>query len=93
MGDTAVIPWDYYAGHLLKTVGEVVIESFGAKGEEMIRAAMATFADHFGPVVAEIVASYRETDFDRLPDPCQALLWNAGYCVISFGNPISIPSW
>ena len=71
-----MIPWDYYAGHLLKTVGEVVIESFGAKGEEMIRAAMATFAGHFGPIAAEIVASYRETDFDRLPGSRQAPLCN-----------------
>jgi hypothetical protein len=65
--DKAVMPWDYHLGHLYKTIREEVVDELGEVGEEAISAAMAKFTKEFGEVAAEIVLSFKETDFDSLP--------------------------
>jgi hypothetical protein len=65
--DAAIMPWDYHLGHLYKTISEEVIDELGEAGEEAINAAMAEFTREFGEDTAEIVLSFKETDFDSLP--------------------------
>ena len=67
VGSGRVMPWDYHAAHLFKTVGEVVVAHLGQAGQEAIEEALADFAGHYGAEAAEILASYRDADFDRLP--------------------------
>ena len=67
-GDTALMPWDYHAGHLYKTVGEVVIEELGRVGREALDAALAEFARCYGEEAGSVVSAYWDTDFNRLPE-------------------------
>lgn len=65
---TAVMPWDYHTGHLYRTVGEVIISEYGQEGEEVLNAALREFASRYGEDAAQIVATYKDTNFDRLPE-------------------------
>lgn len=67
-GKKALMPWGYHIGHLYKTMGEVVIEELGQTGREAVSAALAEFAQHYGEEAAQIVVSYRDTDFNNLPE-------------------------
>jgi hypothetical protein len=66
-GDT-VMPWRYHLGHLYKTIHDVVVESLGRQGEEAMSAALADFAAQYGQDAAQIIESYQNLDFDRLPE-------------------------
>jgi len=63
-----VLGWDYHAGHLFTTVGAVVCDRLGEAGRESLDEALAAFAEAFGQAAAEVVVSYRGTDFSRLPE-------------------------
>lgn len=62
-----VMPWDYHAGHLFKTMGEVVVAHLGQAGAEAIEEALADWSSYYGPEAAQILAGYQDTDFDGLP--------------------------
>ncbi|NLZ51972.1 MAG: L-2-amino-thiazoline-4-carboxylic acid hydrolase [Thermoanaerobacteraceae bacterium] len=63
----AVMPWDYHIGHLYKTMEEVIVSKLKDKGKEAMKAAIDTFAKHFGQEAADIVLSFRDTDFNKMP--------------------------
>ena len=67
-GKRAFMSWDYHLGHLYKTMGEVVVKELGQAGQEAVDEALAEFASRYGEDAAQIVESYQETDFDRLPE-------------------------
>jgi hypothetical protein len=67
LGDQATMGWDYHTGHLFKAVGDVIVEAYGAEGQEMVAAALAAFADHFGAAAAQVVAGYADADFEHVP--------------------------
>ncbi len=68
LGDKAVMPWAYHLGHLYKTLGEVVHAELGRLGERSMKMALDEFGKRFGDEAAEIVVSYSDVNFDRLPE-------------------------
>jgi hypothetical protein len=64
-----VMPWEYHAGHLFKTVGEVAVEALGESGQEAVDGALAEFAAYYGQEAAQVLVGYADADFDRLPGP------------------------
>jgi hypothetical protein len=67
LGDSALMPWDYHAGHLYATVGGAVIEWLDEEGGAALAAALAAFADSFGADMAAVIKGYAEADFAALP--------------------------
>jgi hypothetical protein len=63
-----IMPWDYHAGHLYKTMGKVIVDQLGETGREALDAALETFAERYGAQAARAVLAYADTDFDRLPE-------------------------
>ena len=66
-GKKAIMPWEYYAGHLYKTIGEVITDELGEQAEKIMTASLKDFTDKYGKPAGEIVKSYENTDFDKLP--------------------------
>jgi len=66
-GRRALMPWDYHAGHIYKTMKEVLEEELGAVAEEIITAAMTEFSGRYGREAAEIVRQFENVDFNVLP--------------------------
>jgi hypothetical protein len=62
-----VMPWNYHAGHLCRTMGEVIAEQLGEVGCAGLRAALAAFSERYGAWAAQVVEAYGDTDFDQLP--------------------------
>jgi phosphoribosyl-ATP pyrophosphohydrolase len=60
------MPWAYHAGHLHKTVRDVIAEELGPVGREAAREALDLFAQRYGEEAAEVVLAYRDVDFSRL---------------------------
>jgi hypothetical protein len=68
-GGRVVMPWEYHLGHLFQAVSEVFVEKMGEEGRAAADEALAEFARRYGQEASEAVAAYRDTDFDRLPEP------------------------
>ena len=66
-GKKAIMPWEYHAGHLYKTIGEVITDELGEQAEEIMTASLKDFTDKYGKSAGQIVKSYENTDFDKLP--------------------------
>lgn len=66
-GKKAIMPWEYHAGHLYKTIGEVITDELGEQAEKIMTASLKDFTDKYGKPAGEIVKSYENTDFDKLP--------------------------
>jgi hypothetical protein len=66
-GKSAVMPWEYHAGHLYKTVEHVVIDEMGAAGNMVIQTGLAEFAKQYGEPAAHKVMAFRSVNFKRLP--------------------------
>jgi hypothetical protein len=61
-----VMPWAYHAGHLHKTVGDVIAEELGPAGREAAHEALEAFAQRYGEEAAEVVLAYRDVDSGQL---------------------------
>lgn len=68
LADRTVKPWDYHCGHLYQALEVVLTTELGEAGQEALRAGLEAFAARFGEKAAQVALSYRETDFDRLPE-------------------------
>jgi hypothetical protein len=65
-GKSALMPWDYHTGHIYKTVGDVFIAEFGEDGRKSVDAAMEQFIEKYGKDAAEVIAQFKNTDFNEL---------------------------
>jgi hypothetical protein len=63
----AVMPWDYHAGHLYKTAGEVLLEKLGELGREALSAALEEFSERYGQEASRLVVAYWDMDFSCVP--------------------------
>jgi hypothetical protein len=66
-GKMAVMPWEYHAGHLYKTVERVVVDELGEAGNTAIQTGLAEFTKQYGEQAVQKIMAYRSVDFDRLP--------------------------
>ncbi|MBN2499929.1 MAG: L-2-amino-thiazoline-4-carboxylic acid hydrolase [Anaerolineales bacterium] len=66
--NSAVMLWAYHCGHLYKTVREIFIAEIGDHGKYAAEQALKDFAERFGKQAARVVISYRDVDFDSLPE-------------------------
>jgi len=66
-GVNAVMPWDYHAGHLFKTIGEVIRPEFGSKTDNIMENALIDFSKFASKEHIRIIKSYKNMDFNRLP--------------------------
>jgi hypothetical protein len=67
-GKKVILPWEYHVSHLYKTMNSVISAEMGLAGHEAAEAALQEFAARFGEEAAQIVRSYQQTDFTRLPE-------------------------
>jgi len=66
VGLRAKKPWDYHAGHIYKTFKETLVDMFGDRGDQVVEAAVQTFAQEFGDEQADRVRSFEAMDFNRV---------------------------
>ncbi len=67
-GTGAVLPWEYHAGHLYKTLRAVLERELGAAGRDAAERGLAEFGERFGAQMAQKAASYLSVDFREVPD-------------------------
>jgi hypothetical protein len=63
----ATMPWEYHAGHMYKTMGEVLVEELESTGSVVLGQAMDWFTERYGAQAARQIAAYRDVDFCTLP--------------------------
>jgi len=66
-GKDAVMPWEYHIGHLFKTTGEVIHQELGTHAQKIMETALAGFAHFSSKEHIEIIKTYVDIDFDKLP--------------------------
>ncbi len=66
-GKKAIMAWKYHTGHLYKTLGDVIRQDLGDKADEIIRNALEDFSSLFSKKHIEIIKTYQDTDFNKLP--------------------------
>lgn len=66
-GADAIMPWEYHAGHLFKTFGEVIKQDLGVLADKIIEDALVDFIDFSSTDHIKIIKKYENTDFDKLP--------------------------
>lgn len=66
-GASAIMPWEYHAGHLFKTVGEVIKHELGTAADEIMENALTDFVKFSSKGHIEIIKKYLDMDFDKLP--------------------------
>ena len=66
VGQRAVQPWEYHAGHLYKTLEERLVAAFGEEGERAATAALQTFGQVYGGEMARVVRGFESVDFDQI---------------------------
>lgn len=66
-GKKAIMSWEYHAGHLYKTIGEVIFDELGEQAKIIMEASLNDFVDKYGEEATRIVKSYKQTDFNKLP--------------------------
>ena len=62
-----IMPWEYHAGHLFKTISQVAVAELGPLGGQAVRQGLADWSATYGAEAARVVTSYADADFDRLP--------------------------
>lgn len=66
-GNTVIMPWKYHIGHLFKTMGEVIDQELGTAGDKIIGDAMNDFIKFCSADHIEVIQTYKNTDFNKLP--------------------------
>lgn len=66
-GKTAIMPWDYHAGHLFKTMGGIINKELGYTADKIIENALIDFIKFCSADHIEIIQKYKNTNFDILP--------------------------
>jgi hypothetical protein len=59
----ATMPWEYHAGHMYKTMGEVLAEELGSMGSVVIGQAMDWFTERYGVQAVRQITAYQDVDF------------------------------
>ncbi|MDD9304972.1 MAG: L-2-amino-thiazoline-4-carboxylic acid hydrolase [Desulfobacter sp.] len=67
-GKKAVMPWEYHAGHLYKTMKETITKALGTQADLIMAQALAAFARQFSNAHAACIKTYEDVDFNILPD-------------------------
>jgi hypothetical protein len=62
------MPWDYHCGHLYKVFNEILTNECRATGEKVMQTSMDEYGGYFGDGVSQIILSFQETDFKKLPE-------------------------
>lgn len=66
---SAVMPWEYHAGHLYHTVARVVGNELGEAGITATQSGLEEFTQRYGEQAAQIIMAYHSEDFGQLPNP------------------------
>jgi hypothetical protein len=66
-GASATMPWEYHAGHLYKTMGDVIRQALNEKADGIMDSALDELASYFPETDVTTLKHYQHTDFDKLP--------------------------
>ena len=66
---TTQMPFDYHCGHIFKTFCDIVTSIHGDAGRAICGKVEKEFSLVYGKPPADVLRSYRNTDFDVLPPP------------------------
>lgn len=67
-GKNAIMPWEYHAGHLLKTMGEVIRNELKNDSVEIMESAIEKFRDYASEQHITKLKKYQSTNFEIIPD-------------------------
>jgi len=66
-GKNAIMPWDYHAGHLLKTLGEVIRNELKDSSDKILKRAMEEFKGYASEKHIVQLKKYQSTNFEIIP--------------------------
>ncbi len=65
-GAQAIMPWDYHAGHLYKTMGEQIKQKLGDRADQIMEKAMQDFTLFFSNEYIADIIKYKDTNFEEI---------------------------
>lgn len=66
-GKSAVMPWEYHAGHLFKTMSDTVKKELPAHSDTILKTALKDFSGYASKRHIRTLEKFSETDFSLLP--------------------------